>query len=231
MKHGKQYRAVATKVDKTKTLTLSEAVKLLRDVKYANFDEGVTLDVRLNVDPRRGDQQVRGTVVLPHGTGKNVRVAVFVKGEKAHEATDAGADFVGAEDLVGKIKGGWMEFDAAIATPDMMRSVGKLGKILGPRGLMPNPKTGTVTFDLARAIHEAKAGKVEYRLDRYGIVHCLIGRMSFTDEQLVENAGVLLDALLRARPATVSGQYIGSVTISSTMSPGVRVETSRLKTA
>jgi large subunit ribosomal protein L1 len=231
MKRGKNYRAIAEKIDRTQTYTVQEAVKLLREVKFAKFDESVSLDIRLGIDPRRADQQVRGTVVLPHGTGKKVRVAVFVKGEKAHEALEAGADFVGAEDLAEKIKGGWLGFEAAVATPDMMRVVGKLGKILGPRGLMPNPKTGTVTFDLGRAIKDIKAGRVEYRLDRYAIVHCAIGKMSFTDEQLTENALTLIQVLLKAKPATARGQYVRSMTISSTMSPGIRLEPSKISAA
>jgi len=231
MKRGKKYQAVDNKVNRLETYDLTEAVKLLREVKWANFDESVGLDIRLAVDPRRADQQVRGTVVLPHGTGKKVRVLVFVKGEKAHEATEAGADYVGGEELAEKVKGGWLDFDAAIATPDMMKVVGKLGKLLGPRGLMPNPKTGTVTFDLARAVQDLKAGKVEYRLDRYGIVHCMIGKTSFTDEQIFENAQVLLSALVKARPASARGQYIKSISISSTMSPGIRIEPSKIRAA
>jgi len=178
MKRGKRYETVAKKIDRQQTYPLTEAIKHLSEVKWANFDESVTLDIRLGVDPRRADQQIRGSVVLPHGTGKKIRVAVFVKGEKAHEAEEAGAEYIGAEDLAEKIQGGWLDFEAAIATPDMMRVVGKLGKILGPRGLMPNPKSGTVTFDLARAIKDIKAGRVEYRLDRYGIIHCSIGKSS-----------------------------------------------------
>ena len=231
MKRGKKYRAVVEKVDLSKNYELSEGIKLLKEVKWANFDESVTLDVRLSVDPRRADQQVRGTIVLPHGIGKKVRVLVFVKGEKAHEAKEAGADYVGAEDFAEKIKGGWLDFDAVIATPDMMKVVGKLGKILGPRGLMPNPKTGTVTFDLGRAIEETKAGKVEYRLDRYGIIHCILGKTSFSDEQLLENAQTLLSALMKARPASARGQYIRSITLSSTMSPGIRIEILKSKAA
>lgn len=228
MKHGKNYRAAVEKLDIESIHSLPEAVKLLREATWANFDESVQIDVRLGVDPRRADQQVRGTVVLPHGTGKKIRVAVFVKGEKAREAEEAGADYIGAEDLAEKVQGGWTDFEAAIATPDMMKVVGKLGRVLGPRGLMPNPKTGTVTFDIARAVSDAKAGKVEYRLDRYGNVHCIFGKMSFADEQLVENAALLLDTLIKARPASAKGQYMKSVTISSTMSPGIKVDPTRL---
>jgi large subunit ribosomal protein L1 len=224
MKRGKKYRDVSAKVDRTKKYALDEAVRLLKEIAYAKFDESVDLAVRLNVDPRNAEQQVRGTVVLPHGTGKKVRVAVFVKGEKLREAQEAGADFVGGDDLVEKVKGGWLDFDVAIATPDMMRDVGKLGKILGPRGLMPNPKSGTVTFDLANAIKETRAGKVEYRVDRTGIMHCSIGKTSFTPEQLRENAQTLLDAVYRAKPASVKGQYVRSICLSSTMSPGIPVE-------
>ena len=231
MKHGKRYMAVANKVVPLQSYGLSEAVKILREVKWANFDESVTLDIRLGVDPKRADQQIRGSIVLPHGTGKKIRVAVFVKGEKTKEAQEAGADYVGAEDLVEKIKGGWLDFDATIATPDMMKFVGKLGKILGPRGLMPNPKIGTVTFEVARAINEVKSGRIEYRLDRYGIIHCIIGKTSFKDEQLVENAGLILDTILKARPTSVKGQYIKSITLSSTMSPGIRVDSSKIQAA
>jgi large subunit ribosomal protein L1 len=224
MKRGKKYRDVSAKVDSKKKYALDEAVRLLKQVAYAKFDETVDLAVRLNIDPRNAEQQVRGTIVLPHGTGKKVRVAVFVKGEKLREAQDAGADYVGGDDLVEKVKGGWLDFDVAIATPDMMRDVGKLGKILGPRGLMPNPKSGTVTFDLAHAIKETKAGKVEYRVDRAGIVHCSIGKTSFTPEQLRENAQVLLDAIHRARPSSVKGQYVRSIYLSATMSPSIAIE-------
>jgi large subunit ribosomal protein L1 len=229
MKRGKRYQAAAGKLDHTKLYPLPEAVNLLREVKWASFDETVNLEVRLGVDPKRSDQQIRGTVVLPHGTGKKVRVAVFVKGEKTHEAEEAGAEYIGAEELVEKIQGGWVDFEAAIATPDMMKLVGKLGKILGPRGLMPNPKTGTVTFDLANAIREIKAGKVEYRLDRFGIIHCIIGKTSFTDEQILQNASLLLDAIIKAKPSSAKGQYVKSITLSTTMSPGIRIDSSTIK--
>jgi large subunit ribosomal protein L1 len=231
MKRGKRYQAAADKLDRTKTYSLPEAVNLLREVKWANFDETVNLDVRLGVDPKRSDQQIRGTVILPHGTGKKVRVAVFVKGEKTHEAEQAGAEYIGAEELVERIQGGWVDFEAAIATPDMMKLVGKLGKILGPRGLMPNPKTGTVTFDLANAIREIKGGKVEYRLDRFAIIHCIIGKSSFTDEQIFQNANLLLEAIIKARPSSAKGQYVKSITLSTTMSPGIRIEPSTIKAA
>ncbi|GAB4310675.1 MAG: 50S ribosomal protein L1 [Candidatus Sumerlaeia bacterium] len=226
MKHGKKYREVAGKIDRTQTFTIEEAVRKLRELSYARFDQTVEVHCRLGVDPRNSEQQVRGTVVLPHGTGKSVRVLVFAQGDDAIRAKEAGADYVGGEDLAAKIQGGWLEFEAAIATPDMMRVAGRLGKILGPRGLMPNPKTGTVTKDVERAIQDAKAGKVEYRLDRYGIVHCIVGKMSFTDQQLVENTRALLDALVRARPASLKGTYIKSFTLCGTMTPGVRVAVS-----
>jgi len=223
-RHGKNYTNRVKLTDKETPLSVDEAVKRLREVAYAKFDETVGLDIRLGVDPRQADQQVRGTVALPHGTGKKVRVAVFARGEKQREAQEAGADLVGDDDLVQKVQGGFTDFDAAIATPDMMRDVGRLGKILGPRGLMPNPKTGTVTMDVANAINELKAGRVEYRLDKTGNVHVAIGKKSFTDEQLIENAKALLDALIKAKPAASKGTYFRSVTLSSTMSPGLRIE-------
>ncbi len=231
MKRGKRYTAAADKFDREKAYSLTEAVNLLREIKWANFDETVNLDVRLGVDPKRSDQQIRGTVVLPHGTGKKVRVAVFVKGEKTHEAEEAGAEIIGAEELVEKIQGGWVDFEAVVATPDMMKLVGKLGKVLGPRGLMPNPKTGTVTFDLANAIREIKAGKVEYRLDRFAIIHCIIGKSSFTSEQIFQNASLLLEAVLKAKPASAKGQYIKSITLSTTMSPGIRIDAATINAA
>ncbi len=231
MKRGKKYQAVAPKIEHGKQYSLVEAIAKLREVKWANFDETVQVDIRLGVDPRRADQQVRGTVVLPHGTGKKIRVAVFVKGEKVREAEEAGADFVGGDELAEKVQGGWVDFDAAIATPDMMKVVGKLGRVLGPRGLMPNPKTGTVTFDVAKAVQDAKAGKVEYRLDRFGIIHCIVGKASFTDEQLLDNAGLLLDAVIKAKPSSAKGTYIKSITLSSTMSPGIRIDAMRVKAA
>jgi large subunit ribosomal protein L1 len=224
VKAGKKYMEAAKKVDPEKKYPLEEACRLVKEMAYAKFDETVDVACRLSVDPRHADQQVRGTVSLPHGTGKSLRVLVFVRGEKAREAEEAGADYVGAEDLVAKIQGGWLEFDAAIATPDMMREVGKLGKILGPRGLMPNPKIGTVTFDLANAIGEIKKGKIEFRVDRAGNVHCAVGKVSFDAEKIQANAQALLDALMRARPASVKGQYMRNITISSTMGPGVAVE-------
>jgi len=218
---GKNYQSSAKLIDRSKLYEPAEAVKLIGEVAKAKFDETVEAHIRLGVDPRRSDQQVRGAVVLPYGTGKTKRVLVFAKGEKAHEAEEAGADYVGAEDLAEKIKGGWMDFDITVATPDMMSTVGKLGKILGPRGLMPNPKTGTVTFDVAKAIAEIKAGKVEYRVDKTGIVHVPIGKASFGEEKLMANLAVLMDAIVKARPAAAKGAYLKSVSIAATMSPGV----------
>ncbi|MCX7718963.1 MAG: 50S ribosomal protein L1 [Candidatus Sumerlaeaceae bacterium] len=222
-KHGKKYQNALKAYDSTQAYSIDEAAAILKKIAFAKFNETVDLDLKLGVDPRHADQQVRGTVSLPHGTGKSVRVAVFAKGEKAAEAEAAGAEIVGAEDLVAKVQGGFTDFDAAISTPDMMREVGKLGKVLGPRGLMPNPKTGTVTMDVAKAVSEIKAGKVEFRVDKTANVHVPIGKIQFTAEQIAENAKTLLDAIVRAKPAAAKGQYIRSVTLSSTMSPGIRV--------
>ncbi len=223
-KRGKKYRAAVEQYDRLKPYPLREALELVKKMAYAKFDETVDMALRLNVDPRHADQMVRGTVVLPHGTGKKVRVLVFAKGDKAKEAEEAGADFVGAEDLIEKIQGGWTDFDVAIATPDMMPLVGRLGKILGPRGLMPNPKVGTVTQDVAKAVKEAKAGKIQFRVDKAGNIHAPIGKVSFDVDQLVENAMALIDAIVKARPASVKGQYIKNISVSSTMGPGVRVD-------
>ena len=222
-RRGKKYREAAQKVE-TGAHPITQAVQMVRSAHYAKFDESVDLDVRLGVDPRNAEQQVRGTVILPHGTGKNVRVAVFAKGEAAEKALEAGAEFVGAEDLVERIKGGWTDFDAAVASPDMMRFVGKVGKILGPRGLMPNPKAGTVTPNVAKVVLELKAGKVEYRLDRQAIVHCSVGRRSFEEVKLTENIRTLLDTLWRAKPASAKGVYMKSISVSSTMGPGVAIQ-------
>jgi len=218
---GKNYQSSAKLIDRNKLYEPAEAVKLIGEIARAKFDETVEAHIRLGVDPRRSDQQVRGAVVLPYGTGKTKRVLVFAKGEKAHEAEEAGADYVGADDLAEKIKGGWMDFDITVATPDMMSAVGKLGKILGPRGLMPNPKTGTVTFDVAKAIAEIKAGKVEYRVDKTGIVHVPIGKASFGEEKLMANLAVLMDAIVKARPAAAKGAYLKSISVAATMSPGI----------
>jgi large subunit ribosomal protein L1 len=225
-RHGKKYKASATKVDRTKRYTLEEACKLLPGTKVAKFDESVDIAVRLGVDPKHADQMVRGAVVLPHGTGKSSRVAVVAKGDKANEAKAAGADFVGAEDLVEKIqKESWTDFDSMVATPDMMGLVGRLGRVLGPKGLMPNPKVGTVTPDVAKAVRELKAGRVEFRVEKAGIVHARIGKASFGGDKLRENAKAMIDTLLRLKPASAKGTYMKSVTLSTTMGPGLRVDT------
>ena len=225
---AKRYRAAAALIDGTKAYTVEEAIAIVNQAPGAKFDETVDLALRLGVDPKHADQMVRGAVVLPHGIGKTVRVVVFAKGEKEREARETGADYVGAEDLVEKIQGGWMEFDATIATPDLMGQVGRLGKVLGPRGLMPNPKLGTVTFDIARAVREVKAGKVEFRVDKAGNVHVIIGKKSFAAQHLVENAMTLIEAIMRAKPAASKGQYLRSLTVSSTMGPGVPVDAQRV---
>jgi large subunit ribosomal protein L1 len=220
---GKKYEQAAKLVEKP-AYGLAEAMPLVKKAAFAKFDETVEIAVRLGVDPKHADQMVRGTVVLPHGLGKSKRVIVIASGEKVREAREAGADEVGGEDLVQKIQGGWMEFDAVIATPDMMKSVGRLGKILGPRGLMPNPKTGTVTMDVERAVREIKAGKVEFRVDKGGIVHCPVGKVSFDAEKLAENASALISSILKAKPPTAKGKYVKSIVVSSTMGPGVPVD-------
>ncbi len=226
--HGKRYANLLERVEPERLYEPEEAVGLVKELATARFDETVEVAVRLGVDPRHADQMVRGAVVLPHGTGRRVRVLAFARGEKAKEAETAGADYVGAEDLVERIQGGWLDFDAAVATPDMMALVGRVGKILGPRGLMPNPKTGTVTFDVGQAVREVKAGKVEFRTDKTGIVHASIGKASFGAEQLLDNLRALMDAILRAKPEGAKGQYVRSVTLSSTMGPGIRVNPGRL---
>ena len=227
--HGKKYRRVATKVDRTKRYLLDDACKLLPDTKVANFDESVDIAVRLGVDPKHADQMVRGAVVLPHGTGKSSRVAVVAKGDKANEARAAGADFVGAEDLVEKIqKESWTDFDTMVATPDMMGLVGRLGRVLGPKGLMPNPKVGTVTTDVAKAVRELKAGRVEFRVEKAGIVHARIGKASFGADKLRDNARAMIDTLLKLKPASAKGTYMKSVTLSTSMGPGVKVDTAPL---
>jgi large subunit ribosomal protein L1 len=222
--HGKKITQSRSKIDRLKKYTLEEAVELVLGSTFAKFDESVDIAVNLGVNPAHADQMVRGTVSLPHGTGKTVRVLVFAKGDKEIEARDAGADFVGAEDLVNKIQGGWLDFDTAVATPDMMGLVGRLGRVLGPRGLMPNPKTNTVTFDVGNAVKELKAGRVEYRAEKAGIVHVPVGRKSFSAVNLKENAQAVLDSLNKAKPSTAKGTYIKAITISSTMGPGVKID-------
>ena len=229
MATGKQFKASKEKVDRTKLYTVDEALALVKELAYAKFDESVDVSVKLGVDPRKADQMVRGAVVLPNGLGKTIRVLVFAKGEKVLEAQDAGADYVGGDDLVEKIKGGWFEFDTAIATPDMMGTVGKIGKLLGPRSLMPNPKVGTVTFEVARAVSEAKSGKVEYRVEKAGIVHAPVGKVSFDAEKLKGNLVTLMDALFKAKPSTAKGTYVKKVTISATMGPGVNIDIPELQ--
>jgi large subunit ribosomal protein L1 len=222
-KQGKKYLSAAQQV-KPQPYSLEEAVPLVQQVRFAKFDETVELHLRLGVDPKHADQMVRGTVVLPNGLGRAKRVLVIASGDKQREATEAGADFVGGEDAVQKIQGGWIDFDAVIATPDMMRSVGKLGKVLGPRGLMPNPKTGTVTMDVAKAVKETKAGKVEFRVDKTGIIHAPVGKAGFPTDKLHENALTLIQAVVKAKPAAAKGKYVKSVTICSTMGPGVKLD-------
>ena len=226
-KPGKKFAAARQQVP-DRPHTIEDAVPLIQKLKFAKFDETVELALRLGVDPKHADQMVRGTVVLPHGLGKSKRVLAIAAGDKQKEATDAGADVVGGEEIVDKIQGGWMDFDAVVATPDMMRAVGKLGKVLGPRGLMPNPKTGTVTPDIAKAVKEIKAGKVEFRVDKTGIIHAPIVKASFPTEFLVENAHALVDSVVRAKPSAAKGKYLKSVTLSSTMGPGIVIDTSHV---
>jgi large subunit ribosomal protein L1 len=221
---GKKYAEVEKKVDREAEYPLDKSIELVRGTAYANFDETVDLAFRLGVDPRHADQMVRGSVVLPHGTGKAARVLVLTKGEKTREAQEAGADYVGLDEYLAKIeKENWLEFDRVVATPDVMKDVARLGKLLGPRGLMPSPKTGTVTFDVAKAVADIKKGKVDYRVDKLGNVHMTVGRMSFTDQQLAENAAAAIEAVVKARPPAVKGQYLRRLTISSTMGPGIRI--------
>ena len=227
MKHGKSYRKAAEAVDRMKLHDLDEAVEMLKGMPAAKFDESVDLAVKLGVDPRHADQMVRGTVVLPHGTGKSIRVLVLTQGPKVEEAMSAGADHAGGDDYIEKLQGGWMDIDVIIATPDMMGKVGKLGRVLGPRGLMPNPKVGTVTMDVGKAVSDAKAGRVEYRVDKAGNIHCPVGRRSFDSNALVENVEAVLRELQRAKPAAAKGTYMQSCSISSTMSPSVKIDSAK----
>jgi large subunit ribosomal protein L1 len=221
---GKQYIKVKAQIDRNKRYDLGEGLKLISECSYVNFDESVDVAIRLAVDPRKADQMVRGSVLLPHGTGRTIRVLVFAKGEKEKEATEAGADYAGGDELIEKISGGWLEFDKTIATPDMMSSVGKLGKILGPRGLMPNPKVGTVTFDIERTVKEVKSGKVEFRVEKAGIIHVAVGKVSFGVEKLLENIKALLDVIIKVKPPTSKGVYLKSIALSTTMGPGVKID-------
>ncbi len=223
-KHGKKYRAAAEQVEKGKLYTPAEAVGLLKKISYSAFDGTVELHMRLGVDPRHADQIVRGTAVLPHGTGRTVRVLVFAQGDKAREAEEAGAEFVGAQDLIARIEGGWLDFDVAVATPDMMGQVGRLGRTLGPRGLMPNPKSGTVTFEVAKAVNDIKAGRVEFRVDRTALIHVPVGKTSFDEEKLLDNYSTLVEAIVAAKPSGARGTYVRSVYLAATMSPGIRLD-------
>lgn len=228
-KNGKKFRTAVEQVE-DRFYTLDEAMPLVQKVSYAGFDESVEMAVRLGVNPKHADQMVRGTVILPHGLGRSKRVLVVANGEKQKEAEEAGADVVGGEELVDRIQGGWLGFDAVVSTPDMMRVVGKLGKVLGPRGLMPNPKTGTVTFDVAQAVSEIKAGKVSYRVDKAGVVHAPVGRASFDPSALVENAEALVASVMRAKPSAAKGKYVRSMTVSSTMGPGIKIDAANVDT-
>lgn len=229
MKRGKKYTEAAKLVDRASQYDVAEAISLVKKTAVAKFDETVEAHIRLGVDGRHADQQVRGAVVLPHGTGKTVRVLVFAKGDKVAEAEAAGADFVGGEELIPRIQNeGWFDFDVVVATPDMMGVVGRLGRVLGPKGLMPNPKAGTVTMDVTKAVNDIKAGKIEYRLDKANIIHCPVGKASFTEEQLTENFNTLMDAIVKAKPASAKGTYMKSVTVTSTMGPGIKVNTLKI---
>jgi large subunit ribosomal protein L1 len=229
-RRGKKFKAASSQVE-SRPYTIQEAVPLVRKLAFSKFDESLDVALRLGVDPKRAEQNVRGTVVLPHGTGRSVRVLVVAGGEKVREAEAAGADHVGGQDMVAKIQEGWLDFDAVVATPDMMKDMGRLGRILGPRGLMPNPKAGTVTFDVTKAVQELKAGKVEFRVDKTGIIHCSVGKLSFEPDQLVANSQALIGAVLRAKPPTSKGRYVRSAYLSSTMGPGVRIDVASLETA
>ncbi len=229
MKRGKKYTEAAKLVDRTVQYEVAEAISLVKKTAVAKFDETVEAHIRLGVDGRHADQQVRGAVVLPHGTGKSVRVLVFAKGDKVAEAEAAGADYVGGEELIPKIQNeGWFEFDVVVATPDMMGVVGRLGRVLGPKGLMPNPKAGTVTMDVTKAVNDIKAGKIEYRLDKANIIHCPVGKASFTEEQLADNFNTLMEAIIKAKPSSAKGTYMKSVTLTSTMGPGIKVNTLKI---
>jgi large subunit ribosomal protein L1 len=221
---GKKYRAAAEKIDPLRPYAPQEAVKLVKDVAYAKFDESVEVHIRTGLDPRHADQQVRGSAVLPAGTGRTVRVVAFAEGDKAREAEAAGADVVGSDDLIQRIQGGWTDFDVAVATPDLMGKVGRLGRVLGPRGLMPNPRSGTVTPDVGRAIREIKGGRVEFRVDRTGVIHAPVGKVSFSEEQILQNVSALVDAVVRAKPSGAKGQYIRTVNLTSTMGPGIGLD-------
>jgi len=227
--NGKSYRAALAKLDRSQRYLLEDGLSLVKETARAKFNETVEMAVRLGVDPRQADQNVRGTVSLPHGMGKTVRVLAFAKGEKEKEAQESGADFVGAEELIKKISDGWFDFDKAVATPDMMAAVGRIGKVLGPRGLMPNPKTGTVTVDIGKAVKEIKAGKLEFRVDKAGIVHVPVGKASFNPEQLIDNARAVLASILRAKPASAKGNYVRGVTVSTTMGPGIKIDLSQVR--
>ena len=228
MKRGKKYIESAKLVDRSVQYDANDAISLVKKAAVAKFDETIEAHIRLGVDGRHADQQVRGAVVLPHGTGKTVRVLVFAKGDKVNEAEAAGADFVGGDELIPKIQGGWFDFDVVVATPDMMGVVGRLGRVLGPKGLMPNPKAGTVTMDVTKAVNDIKAGKIEYRLDKTNIIHCPVGKASFTEEQLADNFQTLMGAIIKAKPASAKGTYLKSVTLASTMGPGVKVNAAKL---
>jgi large subunit ribosomal protein L1 len=226
---GKNYKSALAKVDRNQRYLLEDSVRLAKETARAKFDETVEMAIRLGVDPRQADQNIRGTVTLPHGMGKAVRVLAFAKGDKEREAQDAGADFVGGDDLIKKISEGWLEFDKAVATPDMMAAVGRIGKVLGPRGLMPNPKTGTVSMDIGKAVKEIKAGKLEFRVDKAGIVHVPVGKASFGSEQLIENARAVLLSVLRAKPASAKGNYVKGVTVTTTMGPGIKIDLAQVR--
>ena len=226
---GKNYRAALNKVDRNQRYLLEDSLRLAKESAHAKFDETVEMAIRLGVDPRQADQNIRGTVTLPHGMGKSVRVLAFAKGDKEKEAQDAGADFVGSDELIKKISDGWLEFDKAVATPDMMGAVGRIGKILGPRGLMPNPKTGTVAMDIGKAVKEIKAGKLEFRVDKAGIIHVPVGKASFGPEQLIDNAKAVLGSIIRAKPASAKGNYIKGVTVATTMGPGIKIDLAQIR--